>query len=146
MTEYIPSPTEWVRDQVTLYEQSNGKEGYELRGLPVIIVTHHGRKTGAIRKTPLMYVKHGDSYVLVASMGGAPKNPVWYYNLIESERVELRDRDRVFEAKIRLVENSEERTQLWNAAVVAYPPYEDYQNRTDRKIPIFIAEPILGEQ
>ncbi|MFL2646512.1 MAG: nitroreductase family deazaflavin-dependent oxidoreductase [Dehalococcoidia bacterium] len=145
MTEYIPSTTEWVRDQVTLYEESNGKEGYELRGLPVIIVTHRGRRTGAIRKTPLMHVKHGDSYVLVASMGGAPKNPVWYYNLIESEKVELRDRDQVFEAKIRLIEDSEERTQLWDAAVDAYPPYEDYQNRTDRIIPIFIAEPILDE-
>ena len=145
MTEYIPSPTEWVREQVTLYEASNGKEGYELRGLPVIIVTHRGRRTGAIRKTPLMHVKYENSYVLVASMGGAPKNPVWYYNLIESEKVELRDRGQVFEAKIRLVQDDYERAQVWAAAVAAYPPYEDYQNRTNRVIPIFIAEPILDE-
>ncbi|MBG92450.1 MAG: nitroreductase [Chloroflexi bacterium] len=145
MTEYIPSTTEWVRDQVELYEKSNGQEGYELRGLPVIIVTHRGRRTGAIRKTPLMRVKHHNTYVLVASMGGAPKNPVWYYNLIESEKVELRDRDHVFMAKIRLVNNAEERAQVWAAAVEAYPPYEDYQDRTTRCIPIFIAEPILDE-
>ena len=92
-----------------------------------------------------MHVKYENSYVLVASMGGAPKNPVWYYNLIESEKVELRDRDQVFEAKIRLVEDDYERAQVWAAAVAAYPPYEDYQNRTNRVIPIFIAEPILDE-
>ena len=113
--------------------------------MPVIIVTHRGRRTGAIRKTPLMRVKHHNTYELVASMGGAPKNPVWYYNIIESEKVELRDRDHVFMAKIRLVNNAEERAQVWAAAVEAYPPYEDYQDRTTRCIPIFIAEPILDE-
>ena len=92
--EYIASPTEWVRNQVELYESSNGTEGYELRdsGLPVILVTNNGRETGAIRKTPLMRVKVDEGYVLVASMGGQPKHPVWYYNLVADPNVTIRER------------------------------------------------------
>ena len=140
--EYIASPTEWVRNQVELYESSNGTEGYELRdsGLPVILVTNNGRKTGAIRKTPLMRVKVGNAYVLVASMGGQPKNPVWYYNLVADPDVTIRDRAEVTPMRARLVEDPDERARLWAAAAEAYPPYNEYQQRTDRIIPVFLAE------
>lgn len=141
--EYVPSPTQWVRDQVTLYEESNGAEGYELRdsGLPVIIVTNTGRNTGAIRKTPLMRVKVGDAYVLVASMGGQPKNPVWYHNLVADPNVTIRDRAEVTPMRARLVEDDDERAPLWTAATEAFPPYIEYQQRCERTIPVFLAEP-----
>lgn len=143
MPEYIPSPVGWVRDQVELYERTNGAEGHTLRdtGLPVIIVTNVGKKTGAIRKTPLMRVKDGDSYVLVGSMGGAPKNPVWVYNLRENPEVEVRDRDQVQKMRVREVADEAERARLWDLSVAAFPPYADYQKRTERKIPVFVAEP-----
>jgi len=141
MAEYIPSPTEWVRNQVELYESSGGTEGTSLNGLAVIIVTNKGRKTGAIRKTPLMRVADGDNYVLVASRGGAPTNPVWYYNLQADPNVEIRDGVDVHSMKVREVENSAERQRLWDIAVEAFPPYQEYQDKTDRSIPVFIAEP-----
>src|SRR6478752_5393669 len=111
MPEYIPSPRDWVREQVELYERTNGAEGNTLRdtGMPVIIVTNTGNKTGSVRKTPLMRVKDGDSYVLVGSMGGAPKNPVWVYNLRANPEVELRDRDQVQKMRIREVKDEAER-------------------------------------
>src|ERR1051325_1857254 len=139
MAEYIPSPREWVRDQVELYERSGGTEGTTLRdtGLPVIIVTHTGNKTGAIRKTPLMRVKDGNNYVLVGSVGGAPKNPVWVYNLRANAVVEIRDRETVQRLHVREVVDEGERSRLWALAVKAYPPYEEYQTRTSRKIPVF---------
>lgn len=144
MSQYIPSPVGWVRDQVELYERTNGAEGHTLRdtGLPVIIVTNTGNKSGAIRKTPLMRVKDGDSYVLVGSMGGAPKNPVWVYNLRTNPEVEIRDRAEVQPMRVREVTNDDERARLWSLSVAAFPPYEDYQKRTSRKIPVFIAEPV----
>ena len=141
MAEYIPSPTEWVRNQVELYESSGGTEGTSLNGLAVIIVTNKGRKTGAIRKTPLMRVADGDNYVLVASRGGAPTHPVWYYNLQADPNVEIRDGVDVHSMKVREVENSAERQRLWDIAVEAFPPYQEYQDKTDRSIPVFIAEP-----
>lgn len=143
MTKYIPSPTQWVREQVELYESSGGTAGTTLRemGLPVILVTHRGRKTGAIRKTPLMRVVDGNNYVLVASQGGAPKNPQWYYNLKADPTIELRDKTKVFTMHVREVEDPDERQRLWQLAVQAYPPYQDYQERTDRIIPLFVAEP-----
>ena len=143
MATYIPSPREWVRDQVELYERSGGTQGTTLRdtGLPVIIVTHVGNKTGAIRKTPLMRVKDGASYVLVGSQGGAPKNPVWVHNLRENPDVELRDLSVVQQMRAREITDDAERTRLWALAVAAYPPYEDYQRKTTRKIPVFLAEP-----
>ena len=144
MAEYIPSPTQWVRDQVELYEGSGGTEGTALRetGLPVIIVTNQGNKTGAIRKTPLMRVKDGDNYVLVGSRGGAPTNPVWVYNLRADGNVEIRDETDVFTMRAREVVDSEERARVWTAAVAAFPPYEEYQERTSRTIPVFVAEPV----
>jgi len=125
--EYVPSPTEWVRDQVKLYEESDGAEGYELRdsGLPVIVVTNRGRNSGAIRKTPLMRVKVDEGY-----------------NLVADPNVTIRDRAEVTPMRVRLVEDPDERTRLWAAAAEAYPPYNEYQQRTDRIIPVFLAEPV----
>ena len=142
MPEYIPSPRDWVREQVELYEGSGGTEGLTLRdtGLPVMIVTHIGRKTGAIRKTPLMTVKDGDAYVLVGSMGGAPENPVWVYNLRANPKVQIRDQTEVFDMTAREVTDEAERARLWKLCVEAFPPYADYQAKTERKIPIFVAE------
>jgi deazaflavin-dependent oxidoreductase (nitroreductase family) len=132
-----------VREQVELYEGSGGTEGTTLRdtGLPCIIVTHTGNKTGAIRKTPLMRVKDGDNYVLVASQGGAPTNPVWVYNLRLNPAVELRDETVVQPMRVREVEDAAERARLWKIAAAAFPPYEEYQGRTTRQIPLFVAEP-----
>ena len=143
MPDYIPSPREWVRDRVELYERSGGAEGTTLRdtGLPVIIVTHTGNKTGAIRKTPLMRVKDGANCVLVGSVGGAPAHPVWVYNLRVNPTVEIRDHTAVQAMRVREVDNEAERARLWELAVAAYPPYADYQARTTRRIPLFIAEP-----
>ena len=143
MPEYIPSTTDWVREQVEVYESSGGTQGTTLRdtGLPVIIVTNQGNQTGAIRKTPLMRVKDGDNYVLVGSRGGAPKNPVWVYNLRADGNVEIRDETEVYTMKVREVQDDAERARLWDISVAAFPPYEEYQNRTTRKIPVFVAEP-----
>ena len=143
MAEYIPSTSDWVREQVELYEGSGGKEGTTLRdtGMPVVVVTNRGNQTGAIRKTPLMRVKEGNNYVLVGSRGGAPKNPVWVYNLRADGNVEIQDETEAYTMRVREVENEEERARLWDLAVAAYPPYEEYQTRTTRKIPVFVAEP-----
>lgn len=142
MREYIPSPSDWVAEQVELYEGSGGTEGLTLRetGLPVIIVTNRGRKTGAVRKTPLMRVVDGSSYILVASKGGAPKHPLWYHNLKAEPSVEIRDEANVYSMRVREVEESVERRRLWDIAVAAYPPYQEYQDKTERVIPVFIAE------
>ena len=142
--EYIPSPRDWVREQVERYEATDGAEATTLRetGLPVVIVTNTGNKTGAIRKTPLMRVKDGDNYVLVGSVGGAPKNPVWVYNLRANPEVEIRDANEVRSMRVREVQEDAERSRLWARAVEAYPPYAEYQQRTSRKIPVFIAEPV----
>ena len=142
MSEYIPSPRDWVAEQVELYEGSLGTEGLTLRdtGLPVIIVTNRGRKTGAIRKTPLMRAVDGNSYILVASQGGAPKHPQWYHNLKADPNVEIRDEAEVYSMRVREVVDSVERQRLWDIAVAAYPPYQEYQDKTDRLIPVFIAE------
>jgi deazaflavin-dependent oxidoreductase (nitroreductase family) len=132
-----------VREQVELYERSGGTEGTTLRdtGLPVIVVTHTGNKTGAIRKTPLMRVKVGETYVLVGSQGGAPQHPAWVHNLRVNPAVEIRDRTAVQAMRAREVEDEAERGRLWDAAVAAYPPYAEYQAKTTRKIPVFVAEP-----
>ena len=141
---YIPSPRQWVREQVELYEGSGGTQGTTLRdtGLPVIIVTHTGNKTGAIRKTPLMRVKDGANYILVGSVGGAPNNPVWVYNLRARPTVEIRDHNEIQAMRVREVSDDAERARLWQLAVAAYPPYEEYQAKTTRQIPVFVAEPV----
>lgn len=143
MPKYIPSALDWVREQVELYESSGGTKGTTLRdtGLPCIIVTHMGNQTGGVRKIPLMRVKVGKGYVLVGSYGGRPKNPVWVYNLRANPDVEIRDMIQVFKMRVREVETDPERKQLWDAAALAYPPYNEYQAKTTRKIPVFFAEP-----
>ncbi len=144
MTEYIPPALDWVRKQVELYEGSDGAEGTTLldTGLPCIIVTHVGNKTGATRKIPLMRVKVEEGYVLIGSMGGQPKNPVWVYNLRANPVVEIRDQTVVTEMRVREVTDEQERERMWAASAQAYPPYDDYQAKTTRKIPVFIAEPV----
>ena len=143
MAEYIPSTREWVRDQVELYERSGGTEALTLRdtGMPVIIVTNKGNKTGAIRKTPLMRAVDGKNYILVASQGGAPKHPVWYYNLKAEANVEIQYETEIFSVRAREVPEGSERQRLWDIAVAAYPPYKEYQDKTSRLIPVFITEP-----
>lgn len=138
---YEPSPSEWVRDQVALYEGSGGTEGTTLRdtGLPVVIVTTRGNKSGTIRKTPLMRVEHDGEYALVASQGGAPKHPVWYYNLkADPDSVTIQDGPEPFAVTVREVEG-DERAEWWERAVAAFPPYAQYQLKTERVIPVFVA-------
>jgi deazaflavin-dependent oxidoreductase (nitroreductase family) len=138
---YEPSPAEWVRDQVELYERSGGTEGTTLRdtGLPVVIVTTRGNKSGTIRKTPLMRVEHDGEYALVASQGGAPKHPVWYYNLkADPTSVTIQDGPDLFPVTVREVEG-DERAAWWDRAVAAFVPYAQYQLKTERIIPVFVA-------
>ncbi len=144
MSEYIASPRGWVAEQVELYGGSGGNKGLTFMdtGLPVIIVTNRGWKTGAIRKTPLMRVVDGNTYILVASQGGSPKHPLWYHNLKAEPNIEIRDETEVYSMRVREVVNSVERQRLWDIAVEAYPPYQEYQDKTDRVIPVLLAEPI----
>jgi deazaflavin-dependent oxidoreductase (nitroreductase family) len=140
-TDYEPSPWEWVSEQVEAYERSDGREANTLRdtGLPVIVVTTKGAKTGKIRKTPLMRVEHDGEYALVASMGGAPKNPVWYYNLkAHPDDVVIQDGPEPFAVDVREI-TGDEKQVWWDRATAAYPPYVEYQQRTDRQIPVFVA-------
>ena len=142
MTEYLPPTLDWVREQVELYESSGGTEGTTLRdtGLPCIVITHVGNKTGAMRKIPVMRVKVEDGYVLIGSYGGRPNNPVWVYNLRANPDVTIRDKTEVFKMRVREVTDHQERERLWDAGAKAYRPYNDYQEKTPRKIPVFIAE------
>jgi deazaflavin-dependent oxidoreductase (nitroreductase family) len=139
--EYEPSPSKWVRDQVEAYERSGGDEANALldTGLPIIIVTTRGNKSGKLRKTPLMRVEHNGEYALVASQGGAPTHPVWYHNLkADPEAVTIQDGPEPFDARVREVEG-DERAEWWERSVAAYPPYAEYQTKTDRQIPVFVA-------
>jgi deazaflavin-dependent oxidoreductase (nitroreductase family) len=137
--EYEPSPTQWVRDQVDLIERTGGKEGMTMRDMPVILLVTKGAKSGKIRKTPLMRVEHDGAYALVASLGGAPKHPVWYFNLLADPHVELQDGTERSDMVAREV-TGEEKAAWWERAVAAYPDYADYQRKTDREIPVFVAE------
>jgi F420H(2)-dependent quinone reductase len=140
--EYEPSTAQWVRDQVAEYESSGGQRANTLResGLPVIIVSSRGNKSGKIRKTPLMRVEHDGQYLLVASQGGAPTHPVWYYNLTaDPQAVMIQDGPEPFDVTVRELPEGEEREQWWARAVAAYPPYAEYQDRTERRIPVFLA-------
>jgi F420H(2)-dependent quinone reductase len=137
---YEPSPSEWVRDQVEAYERSGGAEANTLRdtGLPIVVVTTRGNKSGKVRKTPLMRVEHDGEYALVASKGGAPQHPVWYYNLVADPDVQIQDGPEPAEYAVREV-SGEERQLWWDRAVEAYPPYAEYQEKTERQIPVFVA-------
>jgi deazaflavin-dependent oxidoreductase (nitroreductase family) len=141
--EYVPSAAKWVRDQVEAYERSGGREANTLRdtGLPVIIVTMRGNKSGNIRKIALMRVEHGGEYALVASKGGAPQHPVWYHNLkAHPDEVTIQDGPSPMPFTVREV-TGEERAAWWERAVKAYPPYAEYQEKTDREIPVLVASP-----
>ncbi|MEU5312140.1 nitroreductase family deazaflavin-dependent oxidoreductase [Streptomyces sp. NPDC021562] len=140
--EYEPSPAAWVREQVELYESSGGTQGNTLMdtGLPVILLTTLGAKSGKIRKTPLMRVEHDGKYAVVASQGGAPKHPVWYFNVKSQPHVELQDGTVKQDMTAREVTGAE-KAEWWERAVAAYPPYADYQKKTDREIPVFVLEP-----
>jgi F420H(2)-dependent quinone reductase len=141
--EYAPSSAQWVRDQVEAYERSGGQEANTLRdtGLPVVIVTMRGNKSGKVRKIALMRVEHNGQYALVASKGGAPAHPVWHYNLVANpDEVTLQDGPAPFEVRVRQV-TGHERTTWWERAVAAYPPYAEYQQKTRREIPVFVASP-----
>jgi F420H(2)-dependent quinone reductase len=138
--EYEPSAAPWARDQVDLYERSGGTEGTDMQGKPVIILTSLGAKTGKVRKTPLMRVEHDGQYAVVASLGGAPKNPVWYYNLVQNPRVELQDGPVKKDYVAREV-TGQERETWWERAVAAWPDYAEYQKKTTRTIPVFVLRP-----
>ncbi|MFD7290902.1 nitroreductase family deazaflavin-dependent oxidoreductase [Streptomyces sp. NPDC059863] len=138
--EYEPSTLPMAREQVELYEGSGGKEGTTLNGLPVIVLTTLGAKSGKIRKSPLMRVEHEGVYAAVASMGGAPKHPVWYHNLVADPRAELQDGPERQDMIAREV-TGDEKTVWWKRAVEAFPPYAEYQTKTDREIPVFLLEP-----
>ena len=140
-SEYAPSPWDWVRNQVEEYEASGGERGNTLldTGMPIILLRTKGARTGAIRKTPLMRVEHDGEYALVASLGGAPKHPVWYYNLLaHPQHVSIQDGPEPFDVVVREV-TGDEKAEWWNRAVTAYPPYEEYQAKTERQIPVLIA-------
>ncbi|PVY33818.1 nitroreductase family deazaflavin-dependent oxidoreductase [Williamsia muralis] len=138
--EYEPSTTDWAREQAEKIEASGGTEGTELNGMPVVVLTSVGRKSGKLRKSPLMRVENEGKYAAVASLGGAPKNPVWYYNVVANPHVELRDGPVVTDMIAREI-TGDEKAEWWERAVAAYPPYADYQNNTDRQIPVFVLEP-----
>ena len=142
--EYLPSPSDWVRNQVEEYERSGGTSGTTLldTGMPVVVVTNKGAKTGAVRKTPLMRVEHEGSYAAVGSKGGAPENPVWVYNLRANPEVVLRDGAKTWAMRAREI-TGEERAIWWERSVAAYPSYADYQKKTDRLIPVLILEPTV---
>ncbi|GAA3872068.1 nitroreductase family deazaflavin-dependent oxidoreductase [Streptomyces lacrimifluminis] len=143
--EYEASPTQWVREQVELYESSGGTEGTTLldTGMPVVLLTTRGARSGKIRRTPLMRVEHDGVYAVVASLGGAPKHPVWYYNVLADPHVDIQDGP-VRQDRVAREVTGEEKSVWWERAVAAFPQYADYQKKTDREIPVFVLEPADG--
>lgn len=139
--EYAPSPWDWSRDNAEKYMASGGTEGTHMKGMPVVLLTTVGAKTGKLRKTPLMRVEHDGQYAIVASLGGAPKNPVWYHNVVKNPRVELQDGTVTGDYDAREV-FGDEKAQWWERAVAAYPDYADYQQKTERPIPVFVLTPV----
>jgi F420H(2)-dependent quinone reductase len=139
--EYEPSPVDWSREQADKYIESGGTDGTILQGKPVILLTTVGAKTGKLRKTPLMRVEHDGEYAIVASLGGAPKNPVWYYNVVANPRVELQDGTVARDYDAREVFGDEKAT-WWERAVQVWPDYAGYQEKTDRQIPVFVLTPV----
>lgn len=138
--EYEPSPWEPVAEQVRLYEETGGEEGGTLEGRPCVVLTTRGRKTGKLRKTPLMRVEHDGTYAVVASLGGAPQHPVWYLNLVADPDVTLQDGAEVMDRRAREV-SGEEKAEWWARATEVWPPYDDYQAATEREIPVVVLEP-----
>lgn len=139
--EYAPSTSGWARDQAELIERSGGTEGTTLHGKPVVLLTTVGAKSGKLRKTPLMRVEHDGEYAVIASKGGAPKHPVWYFNLLKNPHVELQDGPARGDYTARLVEG-DERALWWERSVEAFPNYAEYQRKTEREIPVFVLTPM----
>lgn len=140
--EYAPSTSDWARTQAERYEATDGAEGGELRGMPVIVLTTVGAKSGMLRKTALMRVEHDGVYAVVASLGGAPKHPVWYFNIVAQPHVELQDGPVKRDYLAREI-FGDEKAKWWERGVAAYPPYAEYQEKTDREIPVFVLEPMV---
>ncbi|MVU82082.1 nitroreductase family deazaflavin-dependent oxidoreductase [Nocardia sp. ET3-3] len=138
--EYEPSPSDWAREQAEQYENSGGAVGGDHEGVPIILLTSRGNKSGKLRKTPLMRVEHDGEYAIVASRGGAPQHPVWYHNIVADPHVELRDRDVVKDYDAREV-TGDEKALWWKRAVEVWPDYAEYQKKTDRQIPVFVLTP-----
>jgi deazaflavin-dependent oxidoreductase (nitroreductase family) len=138
--EYVPSPADWVRQQVETIESSGGTEGTMMRDMPVVVMTMRGAKTGKLRKVPVMRVEHDGVYAAVASLGGAPRNPQWYRNLVADPTVDVQDGPKRFRLVAREV-HGDEKAIWWERSVAAYPDYADYQQRTSRAIPVFVLEP-----
>lgn len=141
--EYAPSTAGWARKQAERYEATNGEEANDLRGRPIIVLTSVGAKTGKLRKTPLMRVEHEGLYAVVASLGGAPKHPVWYFNLKANPHVELQDGPTKRDYLARELSGAE-KAVWWERAVETWPDYAKYQTRTTRQIPVFVLEPLEG--
>lgn len=139
--EYEPSTVEWVREQVELYESSGGTKGTTMRGLPVVILTTRGAKSGKVRKTALMRVEHEGRYAVIASLGGAPQHPLWYHNVVADSHVELQD-ETTKKDYIAHEATGAEKAEWWERAVAAFPFYDDYQEKTDREIPLFVLSPV----
>jgi F420H(2)-dependent quinone reductase len=139
--EYEPNTLKWVRDQVALYESSGGTEGTTIRGLPVVVITNRGARSGKLRKIAVMRVEHDGCYAAVASRGGAPTHPLWYHNMIANPHVELQDGTTKQDMVAREL-HGEEKALWWKRAVEAYPDYADYQKKTDREIPVLLLEPL----
>lgn len=135
--DYAPSTSEWARTQAEAYEASGGTDARDLRGMPIIVLTSVGAKSGLLRKTALMRVEHEGEYAVVASLGGAPKHPVWYFNLEKTPQVELQDGAEKHDYLAREV-TGDEKVVWWERAIAAYPPYADYQRKTEREIPVFV--------
>src|SRR6201992_3862355 len=138
--EYAPSPLDWSREQAEKYAESGGTDAADMKGMPIILLTTVGAKTGKLRKTPLMRVEHDGEYAVVASLGGAPKNPVWYYNVAANPHVELQDGPVKRDYQAREVDGAEYDT-WFERAVAAWPDYAEYQKKTTRKMPIFVLTP-----
>lgn len=139
--EYEPSPSEWAREQAETYEATGGADANTLRGVPIIVLTSIGARSGKLRKTPLMRVEHEGEYAIVASMGGAPQNPTWYHNLKKNPHVELQDGP-VKQDYTAHEATGDERAVWWKRAVAVWPDYAEYQDRTDRQIPVFVLTPV----
>jgi F420H(2)-dependent quinone reductase len=141
--EYEPSPRQWVRDQVETYERTEGREANTLRdtGLPIVVFTMRGAQSGKVRKVPLMRIEHGGSYAMIASQGGAPRHPQWYRNVLAHPEVTVQDGPKVIDTRVRELRGAE-RDEWWQRAVAGYPPYAEYQTRTERQIPVLVAEPV----
>lgn len=143
--EYEPSPSEWAREQAETYEATGGADANTLRGVPIIVLTSVGAKSGKLRKTPLMRVEHEGEYAIVASMGGAPQHPTWYHNLKANPHVELQDGPEKKDYLAREV-TGEEKATWWERAVAVWPDYQEYQDKTDRQIPVFVLTPMDSTQ